>query len=137
MMPVVLWTDALIGLLLAGSVALAWAGRRNRLMRDAWRRVAESRPGMAAAVVLACFVVIGLADSIHYRPRLDAPGAGVGVPAAEVVSLLDRLVAGLRSRARRPTPRPSPPTSTRRKPSRGPAAGSSGTPRGCATAAAI
>ncbi|GAB4175973.1 MAG: ABC transporter permease [Rhodocyclaceae bacterium] len=98
MSPVVLWTDALIGLLLLVAAAAAWYGRRNRLLREAWRRVGQSRSGMAAAVVLACFVAVGLADSIHYRPKLEAAGAkGASAYSAEVESLLDRLAAGLRA----------------------------------------
>ncbi|MDR0576623.1 MAG: ABC transporter permease [Candidatus Accumulibacter sp.] len=96
-MPVLLWSDALIWLLVSAGIALGGAAWRDPLARAAWRRVGASRPGMAAATVLAAFVAVGLADSLHYRPRLE--DAGPGKPAAyavEVLSVLDALAAPLR-----------------------------------------
>jgi peptide/nickel transport system permease protein len=99
-LPVVLWTDALIFLLLALTAGAAWYGRHNPILRDGWRHVAGSRAGMAAAVVLVCFVGVGLADSLHYRPR--AEGGADPQPerySVEVKSLLDAALAGLRERS--------------------------------------
>ena len=98
-LPVLLWSDALIWLLvLAGAVlgALSW---RNPPLRAAWRRVGRSRPGMASATVLAAFVAVGLFDSLHYRPRLENGKAGQPVVyAVEVLSALDAVAAPLRTR---------------------------------------
>jgi peptide/nickel transport system permease protein len=57
---------------------------------------------MSALVVLGVFVAIGLADSIHFRQPLGgkAPGAK-RVYSVEVLSLLDVLVTGLRTRPER------------------------------------
>ena len=99
-LPVLLWSDVLIWLLvLAGAVlsALSW---RNPPLRAAWRRVGRSRPGMAAATVLVAFVLIGLLDSLHYRPPLAtvAPGQPTAY-SIEVLSTLDALAAPLRTRS--------------------------------------
>jgi len=96
--PILLWSDALFFLLLA--VALAggiWAARTEHL-RLAWRRVGTSRVGMAAATVLAAFVLVAVLDSLHYRERL--PGAQENY-AVEVRSALDALLTGLRTRQER------------------------------------
>lgn len=97
--PVLLWSDALVWLLvLGGALGIALA-RRNALSRAAWARVGRSRPGMAAATVLTFFALIGLLDSLHYRPRLSGGDAGAPpVYAVEVRSLLDALASPLRER---------------------------------------
>ncbi|MBP8162018.1 MAG: ABC transporter permease [Propionivibrio sp.] len=98
-LPVLLWSDLLIWLLVLAGIVLGALSSRNPPMRAAWRRVGRSRPGMAAATVLVAFVSIGLLDSLHYRPRLE--NTEVGKPAAyavEVLSVLDHLAAPLRTR---------------------------------------
>lgn len=100
MTPVVLWTDALIFALLAVASAFGWYSRHNPLLRSAWQKVGGSRAGMAALTLLAVFAVVGLLDSLHYRPRLESAG-GDGeraVYSGEVLSALDALATGLRSR---------------------------------------
>jgi peptide/nickel transport system permease protein len=97
--PVLLWSDALIWLLtLVGIVSgvLSW---HNPPSRAAWRRVGASRSGMAATTVLAVFVLIGLADSLHYRPLLENSDPNrPAVHAVEVLSALDAIAAPLRLR---------------------------------------
>jgi len=75
-MPVVLWTDALVFLLVAVILVFAWHVRRHEHLLAPWRKVAHSRSGMVAAVVLAMFVAVGLLDSLHFRPRLGDGAAG-------------------------------------------------------------
>ena len=75
LLPVILWTDALVFLLLA---ILAWYGvhaSRDENLRSQWGSVFRSPAAMSAAVVMIVFVAVGLLDSIHYRPALDAAGA--------------------------------------------------------------
>jgi len=60
--PVILWTDALVFLLIAAVLALIWHVRRHEHLATSWRKVARSPSGMAAATVLAFFVVVGIAD---------------------------------------------------------------------------
>jgi peptide/nickel transport system permease protein len=105
-LPVILWSDVLIWMLVVGVLGSGWLSASNPLLRAAWRRVGRSRAGMASATILLAFVCVGLLDSIHYRPRLEAaavPGvAPDGQPpvayAVEVLSVLDGLLSSLRTR---------------------------------------
>ena len=94
---VILWTDALIYLLVVVVALLVWHIRRQEHLMAPWRKVARSPSGMSAATLLACFVVIGLADSVHYRPAI-AVKDGRTVYAVEVLSLLDAAATSLRQR---------------------------------------
>jgi peptide/nickel transport system permease protein len=101
-LPVALWTDVLVWLLVATTAGYAWYVRRQAHLGAPWRRVVRSAPGMSALVVLVAFVAIGLADSIHFRLPLEGRAAdGRRVYAVEVLSLLDVLVAPLRLRSER------------------------------------
>ena len=71
-MAVVLWTDALIWLLLVIGIGYAWYVRKNEHLLAPWRRVGRSAAGMGALVVLAGFILVALLDSLHYRPRLES-----------------------------------------------------------------
>lgn len=96
---VLLWSDALLFVLIAAIVGLTLWARRQDALRAAWGRVLKDDMAMAAATVLAAFVVIGLLDSVHYRARLDArPGEPVRY-AVEVHSALDALLSDLRQRS--------------------------------------
>jgi len=99
--PVLLWSDVLLWLLVLAIGVLGFAVRRDPLMRQAWRKVGESRNGMAAATVLSVFVLVGLADSLHYRAQLPARAGEKAAYAVEVNSLLDALASPLRLRNER------------------------------------
>jgi len=98
-MPVLLPTDALIWLLVAAVAAFAWYSSRQAHLAAPWARVFRSRIAVRSAVVLACFLVVGLLDSLHYRPRLPAqsPDAPVAY-SVQVQSALDALLSSLRTR---------------------------------------
>lgn len=96
--PVILWTDALIFVLIGAMLMFAWYVRRREHLRAPWLRVARSRSGMVSAAVLLAFVAIGLLDSLHFRLRLAQPATGQAVYAAETLSVLDVLVSHLRTR---------------------------------------
>jgi len=88
--PVLLLTDLLLWAMLAAVGAYAWYCARRPHLALPWRRVFESRSAMASAVVLAAYLLIALADSVHFRPALDAPSrAARPVYSTEVWSLLD------------------------------------------------
>ena len=101
--PVLLWSDALLFVLIAAIVALTLWARRQDALRAAWGRVARDGMAMAAATVLAAFVLIGLLDSLHYRPLLEvqpgAPAETTARYAVEVHSVLDALLSELRQRS--------------------------------------
>jgi peptide/nickel transport system permease protein len=96
--PVLLWSDALLFLLLAAIAAMAVWVRGETNLRAAWGRVLRDRLAVAAATVLALFVIIGLLDSLHYRARLPGGEAGKPSYAVEVHSALDALLTPLRTR---------------------------------------
>ncbi|SFU62172.1 peptide/nickel transport system permease protein [Nitrosomonas eutropha] len=96
--PVILWTDALIYLLLATGIILGIYARRHEHMLASWRKVIHSASGMSALTILLCFILIGLLDTIHFRPVLEQTRAtGENIYSAEVLSLFDLLSAPLRS----------------------------------------
>jgi peptide/nickel transport system permease protein len=98
-MPVLLWTDALIFLLLALGLSFVWLARRREHLRAPWQLVVRSRVGMGTLVVLGGYAVIGLLDSLHYHPRLEGDAAaGQAAYSSEVVSVLDWLLTPLRER---------------------------------------
>jgi len=96
---VILWTDALIFLLLALAVTFGLYASRKEHLRGPWRQVVRSRVGMGSMVVLSFYLVIGLLDSIHFQqdPQAQDQAAGAG-SSGEVFSLFDHLVQGLRMR---------------------------------------
>jgi peptide/nickel transport system permease protein len=95
--PVVLWTDALIYLLLALVLLSAWYTRRHEHLIKPWRQVARSRTGQAAMVVLGFYIVIGLLDTVHFNPKTGEHDDGSPIYSTEVLSLFDHLVGPLRT----------------------------------------
>jgi peptide/nickel transport system permease protein len=94
--PVILWTDALIWVLVLGTIGFAWHIARTPVLRSSWHKVLVRPMGMSSLVVLGVFVSIGLADSLHYRDRLDNGQFDV-----EVKSVLDRVLAPLTAHGER------------------------------------
>jgi peptide/nickel transport system permease protein len=96
---VILWTDAMIFLLLAVAIAGAWWMTQKPHLMLPWQRLFKSRVGMVSLLVLSLFVAVGLLDSLHYRAALPQNNNGNGqtVYAAEVLSVFDALASNLRS----------------------------------------
>jgi peptide/nickel transport system permease protein len=107
LLPVILWTDALVLLLLVILACYGVHASRDDSLRSQWGGVFRSPAAMCAAVIMFVFVVVGLLDSIHYRPALDAAGAAgrtSSTPVAyapEVRSVLDALLNDVASRKER------------------------------------
>jgi len=98
MMPVVLWTDALIFLLTAVVTAFVVYARRKPHLRAPWYRVFRGRIAAASAVVLLAFVVTGLLDSVHFRLRLENSGnSDANHYSGEVLSVLDVMLGPVRT----------------------------------------
>ena len=97
--PALLWSDVLLFILIAVIVALTLWARRQDALRAAWARVLKDDVAMAAATVLAVFVLIGLLDSLHYRARLPEQAGAEARYAVEMNSALDALLSDLRQRA--------------------------------------
>ena len=101
-MPLILWTDALVFALLAAIAGYFAYVRRHEHLAVPWRRVTQSASGMAALVLLLVFVVVGLLDSLHYRPAMTGKDTeGNAIYAIEVRSALDMLLTPLRERVER------------------------------------
>ena len=96
-MPVILWTDAMVFLLLAVGIVGAWWIRRRPHLALPWTRVGKSRVGMVSLLVLSLFLLVGLLDSLHFRAALPDKSAGQTVYSPEVLSAFDVLVGGLRT----------------------------------------
>src|SRR5688572_9325611 len=97
-MPFPLFTDVLLWLLIGAVAFYAWYCMRRPHLAAPWKRVFQSKAAMACAVVLGCFVIIGFADSLHFRPRLSGEGVSYS---PEVLSVLDLALTKLREQRER------------------------------------
>ena len=95
--PVILWTDALIYLLVAVIIAFIFYARGKEPLRAPWRQVGRSGMAMASLVVLLAYVSIGLLDSIHFQRALqnDTKSAQAHY-SSDVTSILDIVLQPLR-----------------------------------------
>lgn len=102
MMPfkiVILWTDAILFLLIAIVVAFCFYARTRPHMSQPWRYVVQSKQGMAALVFLAFFLVVGVLDSLHFRPRLTVTHETQRATfAVQTLSVMDVIATPLRTR---------------------------------------
>jgi peptide/nickel transport system permease protein len=97
--PVILWTDALIFLLVTVVIVFISYARGKPHLHAPWRQVLHSRIATASLVILLAFITTGLLDSLHFRLPLADNGKGSETHyAVEVLSVLDVLVGPLRSR---------------------------------------
>ena len=96
--PVMLWTDALIYVLLVVVAVFAWVARNKEHLRAPWREVVRSRIAVASLVVLSIYTVIGLLDSVHYRKSLPMQdGQQEAQYSGDVLSVLDALLGPVRT----------------------------------------
>lgn len=86
---VILWTDALIYLLLIVLALTIRQFRRQAHLRNAWQQVTRKPLAVTAVVIMSFFLIIGVLDSIHYRARL----AGTNNYATRLTSVFDKLIA--------------------------------------------
>ena len=99
MMAVILWTDALVWVLILTIVAYGWHVSRHAHLAVPWRRVTHSPGGMSGLVVLLLLVLVGLLDSVHFRFKVDSPDTKTKTAySTEVQSLLDVAAGHLRNR---------------------------------------
>ena len=88
---ILLWTDALIFGLLFFIMICIFYMRYNVSFQRPLQILKKSQTGMASFVVLLFFILIGLLDSMHFKPvSHDNPQRD-----HEIISLLDYLVAPL------------------------------------------
>jgi len=65
---VILWTDALIFVLIFVIVGLAFYLRGKEHIKRPLQKIARSKVGMVSLVILLFFVLIGVLDSFHFKP---------------------------------------------------------------------
>ncbi len=96
-LPVFLWTDILIFIMVAVVLAGGIYARNKAHLRAPWGQVVRSRMGMASLIVLATYVTIGVIDSVHFRESLPTENSsGEVYYSGEVLSLLDVLMGSVR-----------------------------------------
>jgi peptide/nickel transport system permease protein len=95
-------TDYLVWLLVTGVMIFVWYCARRPHLAAPWARVFRSKAAVASAVFLACYLLVGLVDSLHYRPSLPSndPQART-IYSVEVRSFLDWSLESLRTRTER------------------------------------
>ncbi|MCI4410531.1 MAG: ABC transporter permease [Thiotrichales bacterium] len=81
-----LWSDIVVWLLVTSLLYFFWRLKQDTLLRERWQLVAQSRIAMASTIVLLAFVLIALADSLHFRTN---------DPYRPVVSALDMSLGNI------------------------------------------
>src|SRR6185436_468770 len=99
-MPSPLPTDFLLWLLIGAVALYGWYCARRPHLAAPWKRVFQSKAAVVSAVVLGGYILIGFADSLHFRPRLAQAGSDVTY-SPEVLSVLDLALSPLRQRRER------------------------------------
>ncbi|MEZ5567503.1 MAG: ABC transporter permease [Halioglobus sp.] len=104
MKPLLLWSDALIFLLVGALVLFFFRLRRDPQIRARWAEVFRTRLGMATFTIILMYVVVALLDSLHFRRALEpVDGAEQSVVFYDnrVTSVLDVLLGGMGERFER------------------------------------
>jgi len=96
LMPIILWSDALVFMLLAAGVATGRYIRQREHLLLPWRRVARSATAMVSLLVLACSSRWGCWIAA-LRVALPETNGGEKVYSPEVLSVFDKLVGPLRT----------------------------------------
>jgi peptide/nickel transport system permease protein len=73
MKPVLLWSDALIFMLVVALILFFYKLRQDPQTRERWGEVFSSRLGMVAFTVILTYVGVALLDSMHFRKALENP----------------------------------------------------------------
>lgn len=84
---VILWTDALIFLLLIFVAGIAFFMRGKEHLKRPLTTIKQSSVGMSSLMILLFFMTIGVLDSIHFKPQSKDN---------EIISVLDYFAAPLR-----------------------------------------
>ncbi|MBK9160159.1 MAG: ABC transporter permease [Nitrosomonadales bacterium] len=95
--PVILWSDALVFLLIGAVIAAALYVRKREHLLLPWQRVGRSSVAMVSMLVLSLFLVIGLLDTLHYRVAMPQSNSGETIYSPEVLSVFDKLAGPLRT----------------------------------------
>ncbi|MGE5453185.1 MAG: ABC transporter permease [Acidobacteriota bacterium] len=92
---VVLWTDVVLWIMLAGLLAYVFIVRRDAALKATWQRVFHSAAAMASCAVLISMLGLTLLDSLHFRRSLPAVKDGVAAFDTRTESVLDVALRSL------------------------------------------
>ncbi len=96
-LPVLLWTDILIYLLLSVVVGFAFYIRSRPHLITPWKFVFKKKRGVISVMILVCYVLIGGLDSVHFRLALpDNVENDEQHYSTKVTTLLDLAILPLR-----------------------------------------
>lgn len=104
MKPVLLWSDALIFLLVVVLCVFVLRLGRDPQTRERWREIFSTRLGMVTFTVILVYVGIALLDSLHFRRALEpVEGSPPGEVfySEKVTSVLDVMLDGMGERFER------------------------------------
>ncbi len=88
---IILWTDALIFLLVLSLAVLCFLIRNKAHLQRPLKKIAASKTAMISLLVLVFFVLIGLLDSFHFKSKVNH--------SHEIISLLDYWAAPIRKQS--------------------------------------
>lgn len=93
---VILWTDGLIYILCLAIICFAIFSYKKQHLRAPWRKISRRKIAVTSMVILSCYVIFGLLDSIHYQHLLvPVKGQQQDHYSPDVRSLLDLIYAPL------------------------------------------
>ncbi len=95
--PVFLLTDILLFILIALALVYFFQSRKKQHLKEQWQQLSNSTAAMCSGAILIIYLIIGVADSIHFRTQLDNPELTKTTYSPEVVSLLDVMLTQLRA----------------------------------------
>lgn len=91
-----LWSDALLFLLVSAIVIFVLWARTKEPLRAPWRKVMKSKMAVTTLTILMVFITIGLLDSMHFQTKLNGNGPNGEVHySPQLKSVLDIVVAPL------------------------------------------
>jgi peptide/nickel transport system permease protein len=102
--PILLWSDALIFLLVISLTLFFYRLRKDPQTRERWGQVFSSRLGMITFTVILAYVGVALLDSLHFRralPTLEGVSSGEVFYDNKVTSVLDLMLDGMGDRFER------------------------------------
>ncbi len=98
-----LYTDILLFLLIGIGLAYFWYARQHEHLIAPWKYLARSKVAMGSAAVLITYLLVAVADSIHFQLPVKDPVTATAEKSeiqyqSEVLSLLDISLETLRTR---------------------------------------
>jgi len=96
-LPVFLWTDVLVYLLITTVIASIFYIRKQAHLVTPWKLVLQRKRGVISIMILLCYVAVGLLDSVHFREALPKTSVDeIQHYSTEVITLLDLAATPLR-----------------------------------------